>query len=304
MVGQVGKSAALTDADVQALMASKLEALASVFCGVSIHPQSDVSNCVSVDATDKRGRTVLHHASHTDNIKLMKWMLHHGANPNATDKNGFSPLAVAASTLAAAGTQATATLLEDSRTFADTRDVYGLAPLHKAAGFGKTAVLALLLERAEVDVDCLTAPVCVPEWYEAAPSLQETALHCATRGGKHHAVAVLLDHGASTWVQNVVGDTPLHCAAKAGSWKGAHQLVVDRGSVRGGSGGGIENGTVHNASAGTQIQNQEGDTPCDVASKHGWRGLAMALNLKVLRLVPSSLNSWLGSGESGTTPAV
>jgi hypothetical protein len=39
--------------------------------------------------------------------------------------------------------------------------------LHKAAGFGKTAVLAMLLERAEMDVDCLTAPVRVPEWYEA-----------------------------------------------------------------------------------------------------------------------------------------
>jgi hypothetical protein len=111
MVGQLGKSVALTDADVQVLMASKLEALASVFCGASIRPPSNTSTCVPVDATDGRGRTILHHASHTDNTKLMKWMLHHGANPNATDNNGFSPLAVAASTLAAAGTRATGRLV-------------------------------------------------------------------------------------------------------------------------------------------------------------------------------------------------
>ena len=55
-------------------------------------------------------------------------------------------------------------------------------------------------------------------------SKYETALHVAARGGQTACMAALLMHGAEPSLQNVDGDMPLHCAARAGGWQQAHLL--------------------------------------------------------------------------------
>ncbi|XP_023315856.1 ankyrin-1-like [Trichogramma pretiosum] len=55
---------------------------------------NEENNPVEVDARDKLGRTPLHLALAERNCRVVEYLLKLGADPNLTDKNGFSPLHV------------------------------------------------------------------------------------------------------------------------------------------------------------------------------------------------------------------
>ena len=81
----------------------------------------------------------------------------------------------------------------------------------------------------------------------------------------------------------------MHCAARAGAWKAAHQLS---GGSRGDSGG---------AQSALKTRNSAGETPSQTAKRCGWATLAFALDFGVLRHLPTFLNVFLDNGEAGVT---
>ena len=83
-----------------------------------------------IDARAVGGRTILSYAAEREaTLDLSRWMLEHGADPNATDQRGRSALAVAAWK----GCVQTVLLLLRHGASPVNYDVYGLTPLHKAA---------------------------------------------------------------------------------------------------------------------------------------------------------------------------
>jgi ankyrin repeat protein len=117
---------------------------------------------------------------------------------------------------------------------AGTVDIYGLSPIHKAAGFGHNEIVRVLVTTARVDVNTPTQPPQEQQQQqqqqqqEQKPSKsqqhnlldsfasfpRETPLHIAARNGKHETVAVLLELGAHTTATSANGDTPLHVACR------------------------------------------------------------------------------------------
>ena len=57
-----------------------------------------LENGADVDAQDNEGWTALHYASQRGKFKIVKFLVKQGANPNATDKHGVTPLMLAYTT--------------------------------------------------------------------------------------------------------------------------------------------------------------------------------------------------------------
>ena len=117
-----------------------------------------------VDARAVGGRTLLSYAAERDvTLDLSRWMLEYGADPNATDQRGMSVMAVAAWK----GCVQTLLLLLRHGATAVSYDAYGLAPLHKAAGFGHAGAVKALLQVGRVPPDLRTVAVTAPPSHEA-----------------------------------------------------------------------------------------------------------------------------------------
>ena len=262
--GQV-PSALLSEELVAAAKRGRIDRIAA-----ALEPDPDLRRLtpapLSVDATALGGRTLLSYAVEREgNLALSRWMLEHGADPNTSDQRGRSALAVAA----CKDCVQTVLLLLRHGASAINYDVYGLAPLHKAAGFGCTGVVKVLLQVAKVSPDLPTIAVTAPASHEAQPSNHETALHIAARVGHEEVVDALLREGADPNATNIHGDAPLHCACNRG-----HTRTIQR-LLRGGARIDMCNGT--------------GSTPCD-AMQAGWL---------LPKLVTSGVLKWLPKGMFG-----
>jgi ankyrin repeat protein len=143
-----------------------------------------------------------------------------------------------------------------------TFDIYGLSPLHKAAGFGSSETLKVLLVKGKVEPNLRTTDVTAPLEHESRPSLHETALHIAARVGQPRAASLLLAAGADTNIQNRVGDVPLHCCCRRNKFKDTRMLL--------------------RAGALTDIRNHAGKTPVDESGAL----LAFLITSGILAAVP------------------
>ena len=91
------------------------------------------------------GRTPLHRVAMTGGPKVVELLLEHGADVNATDDNGSTPLY-------GAGKKETVYLLLARGALVNVRNCAGSTPLHEAAeGFDKEAVEALIERGADVN---------------------------------------------------------------------------------------------------------------------------------------------------------
>src|ERR1017187_725486 len=122
--------------------------------------QTDIADLLlakgaNVDARDKSGATPLHQAALKGNLAFATLLLQHGADVNARDRDGATPLHNAALN----GGSELAALLLDKGANVDAREAgdaeSGATPLYLAAAWGRTAMVELLAARG-ADVNART----------------------------------------------------------------------------------------------------------------------------------------------------
>lgn len=109
------------------------------------------------------GRTMLSYAVERDDMRALSvWLLERGADADARDRRGFSIVALAA------WRNSVHTLLVLFRSGASplTHDIYGLSPLHKAAGFVSTAATTCDKSLTML-IQCALLFVCRATWAQS-----------------------------------------------------------------------------------------------------------------------------------------
>ena len=148
---------------------------------------------IATDSPDEHGFTALHHAARAGNIEIMTFLLGHGADIHALNRNNNTPLHSAAY-----GNQPNAIrwLLEHS---ADKRmkNKDGDTPLHSAAWKGSNLSIEVLSDESCIDI----------------PNIEgDTPLHLAAWNNQLDAVRALIRCKADLHTKNHDGNTPAKLA--------------------------------------------------------------------------------------------
>ncbi len=149
------------------------------------------------EATDERGRTPLHWAARLGMVDSARLLLARGADPDARDHRGRTPLHDAC----AAGEGGIIDLLIATGADIDARDGEQMTPMMLACANGRAGVLARL---ADGDADARDA------W-------GWTGAHHAARAGSSACLQALAELGADLDARDTSGIRPAHLAARAGS---------------------------------------------------------------------------------------
>lgn len=168
---------------------------------------------IDVNGPELDGATALHWAAHFNDLTLVERLIKAGANVNAANRFGVTPLMLAAShgrgarvveKLLAAGANPEAATREEENA------------LLLAARSGDTESVRMLLAKG--------APVWAPEGWRG-----QTALMWAAAENHPQTVKALLDAGADMRAKTVNGFTALLFAVRAGH-KDVVKLLLDRGA--------------------------------------------------------------------------
>jgi ankyrin repeat protein len=123
---------------------------------------------------------------------IVRLLLKYGANPNATAKDGWTPLHEACRN----GNEPIVGLLLGQKAHPNVTKQDGWTPLHEACEYGHDAVVELLLK------------------HKANPNAADcdgiSPLHVACEHGRLLTVTLLLKHGANVNATTKIGWTPLH----------------------------------------------------------------------------------------------
>lgn len=180
-----------------------------------------LTNGADVNAQDHRGCTPLWEAIQRNSLGMVKFLLDNGADPNITDVHGDAALGWAItiarvkksplntkgmsdktqrSIAAPTANEALVQLLIDNGACRDLRNEKGWTPLWGAAACGyDSAIRTLLCE--DVDID-------------AKYGFGRTLLWVAVEAGHKSTVKLLLDRGASPYVMDDEGISPLRRATR------------------------------------------------------------------------------------------
>jgi ankyrin repeat protein len=174
----------------------------------------------------------LSEAVRINDIIKVKALLAAGADVNARDKLGETPLHVAA----VRGYQETSSLLIAKGADVNAKDERGLTPLHAAAWRGHTETVALLIANG-ADINARNEDGVTP-------------LHVSALAGHTETIALLITKGVDVNARNADGLTSLHAAALAGHTETV-ELLITKG-------------------ADVNAKNEDGLTPLNAASQKGY----------------------------------
>lgn len=155
----------------------------------------------NVDATSPYGRTALHYASaRADNGKIIEALLEAGADKEATDILGYTPLHAASGN----NSDSAAELLIEAGASPEAKTKHGSTPLHEAAAKDSGKVATLLLKAgADQGLELLEAT----DKYGATPLMETAYKNSAT------VADILLKAGANQAVKDRHGRALLDVAA-------------------------------------------------------------------------------------------
>ncbi|XP_046548549.1 uncharacterized protein LOC124258520 isoform X2 [Haliotis rubra] len=150
----------------------------------------------NVNAKDKNGVTPLHVAVQHAKHETVEYLIEKGTNVNAKDKNGVKPLHVAVQH----AKHETVEYLIEKGAIGDAKYMKPVTPLHVAVQHAKHETVEYLIEKgARVN---------------AEDRKGVTPLHVAVQHAKHETVEYLVGKGASVNANDVKGVTPLHVAVQ------------------------------------------------------------------------------------------
>ncbi len=196
---------------------------------------------VKVDDVDGKGQTALHIAAYESNDKVVKYLINKGANPNITNKWGYSPLYYAVRLrykMQSDGNEIIDLLLAHDKFNVDDVNEFGHTALHWSAGESNVIAVQKLLEKganpniqdkqgwSPLHVAATKSNTChiIDLLLEAkkvkglgdvndANKQGMTALHYATAFSKEVTAEHLIKKGANVNRRDNQGYTPLHDAA-------------------------------------------------------------------------------------------
>jgi ankyrin repeat protein/truncated hemoglobin YjbI len=147
-------------------------------------------------------RTLLHNVAGQGNLSIVEFLLHLGADPNARDQSGHTPLYfVGNASYGVNGADAVRILIQGGANVNAQEQLKHCTALHMAARRGNIPV-------AEALLDCGAQR-------EARDKLGDTPLHRAVKCGKTEMVAFLLSRGADVHAEGKRGLAPWQVARGA-----------------------------------------------------------------------------------------
>ena len=184
-----------------------------------------------VNAMDKDGNTPLHIVTHSGHKEMIKLLISNGAHVNAKDEGGWTPLHFAAS----GGHKEIAELMLANGADVNAKDFSDYTPLHRAAGGGHNEMIKLLISNG-ADVN--------------AKGRFGTPIHNAVSSGYKEIVQLLVDEGADVNAKEWRGKTPLDMATPLGRQDLLkYQEIAELLRKYGG-----KYGTLHSAATGGDIE--------------------------------------------------
>lgn len=206
--------------------------------------QQVLANPASVNQDNGHG-TPLEVATLGGYVDLAEWLVQHGANLNALDREGQTALHYAAVVDHGPKLPMTRFMLAHGAAV-DARRRWAETPLHVGISLGRSDVARLLLEHG-ADVGARTSwgqtPLHLASFPEGYPEIitlllehgsdinthqdnGATPLHLAAMGHNPAIVTVLLQKGADPRLTDRAGATALHYAAQSGHDATARQLLA------------------------------------------------------------------------------
>ena len=225
-------------------------ALAALIAAVRSGARSTVEPLLAahrdlLNAKDAAGSTLLHHAAAFGAADTMTFLLDAGADPNAKNQRGSTPLHWGIHD------EAKVRLLLSRGAGVNARQVEGRTPLYQAASLGNgTAIVRMLLARGadpnialangrtplmaaagRGDVEAMTLLLDAKAGVDTRNGAGETALILAAADGNPAAVGLLLDRGADARVRTKRSETALGNAGTAGNEETVRLLLAHGAEV-------------------------------------------------------------------------
>ncbi|KAJ9466628.1 Ankyrin repeat [Diplonema papillatum] len=172
-----------------------------------------------------KARAGLHEAARSDAVACVALFLRHGADCNAADAEGATPLMLAAKHGAAA---AFAAILRSEHSAADAataNPTTGETVAHVAAKYERAELLELLASHHTAEARSPIDPLSIPDAHGYLP------LHYAALLGHVGCLKVLMDHPVAP--PGTHAPSPYHCAARYGRVAALELLAARQGDLPG-----------------------------------------------------------------------
>lgn len=174
------------------------------------------SRIVAINEPGLGGRMPLHEISHAPSMRVAQLLIESGADVEARDDLGQTPLSLVAYRAYLDGAASLAEFLVSNGADVNSHSEGGYTPLYNAtSGPGDELEMVRLLIDRGADVNARTED-------------GSTALHVAAREGKAARAELLIEHGADVNARNSRRDTPLGVA----NGRGVRRLLREHGGAR------------------------------------------------------------------------